>query len=146
MQDKADAVRSVVVLLARIERLRRPLHFHPHNSYPLSIFSVFGALTLLSLLQQIRLPFLHRGYRCSRRRLGVLACGSRRMPPWRVSFRNSSLSSWISISRRITSPCGTTSTFFPLAGQGLFQTHQLPARHVVGERGAVVRNAFRFVP
>ena len=55
-----SALPEVLVLIERLARLGKPLHFHLHDGHPLSTFSRFGVSDHLSFLQPVRLPFAYR--------------------------------------------------------------------------------------
>jgi len=56
-----QAVHVVLDAIEGIGAIGKPLHFHLHDGHPSSTFSEFGVSDHLSFLQQIPIPFAHRG-------------------------------------------------------------------------------------
>lgn len=65
IDDVQEAVRygaeMVLSMLDELGELAKPLHVHLHDAHPLSIISPFGISDHLSFLEEIPLPFAHRG-------------------------------------------------------------------------------------
>jgi hypothetical protein len=65
IEDVEGAVRSaldaVIDVIRTLGYLGKPLHFHLHDAHPLSTLSLFGISDHLSFLNEIPIPFEHKG-------------------------------------------------------------------------------------
>jgi hypothetical protein len=65
MEDLEDSINSalpgVLEVIRKLGKLKKHVHFHLHDAHPLSTSSPFGVSDHLSFLEEISIPFEHRG-------------------------------------------------------------------------------------